>query len=209
MKADRRMIRRGKAKIDDLGISVDFKHKDSCMRYTTETKLMALAMWSSGMTVKSISRMLGANYVTVLRWMNDSELLKEAQARNVIEKVKSVLSDKHYMLANTILSRVSDDDIDGAGLKEKVLSSSILIDKARLIEGKSTDNIAVLYENIQAMRKQGSELDDEVKKLRDELGAIERCEWYKGEWKGKGPDPRTGEGADIVGELVEDLGGGD
>lgn len=58
-----------------------------------------------------------------------------------VEAIKKNESAKHTFLSNTILDSITTTDIEKASLLQKVTSSSILIDKRRLLDGESTQNV--------------------------------------------------------------------
>ena len=62
---------------------------------------------------------------------------------DLVERIKTGLPNKAYFLANTVMSSINDDDIKKASLLQKTTAAGIMIDKARLIDGQSTENQAV------------------------------------------------------------------
>lgn len=51
-----------------------------------------------------------------------------------VAALKARFAQKHYMLSDHILTRITDGDIRGASLKDKVIAAAILADKARSLE---------------------------------------------------------------------------
>ena len=127
------------------------------------------------MPYEKIAFVLKVGSGSVHAWVNSSSRLG-GRYHELAETVKNHLADKQYLLSNTILGSVSDADIERASLKDKVLSSSILIDKARLIDGESTENQAVyikksveIRSNIQDDKERLKSIDAKIALLEAEL----------------------------------------
>ena len=102
-------------------------------------KAYAIALRAMGHSYRTIAKHIGSDKSTVHMWVND---IKENNPLNdVAGRIKKQLASKQYMLSNGILSSITDEDIQKASLMQKITSSSILIDKARLIEGEATESI--------------------------------------------------------------------
>ena len=63
---------------------------------------------------------------------------------NFVEQIKKDESGKITYLANSILDSVNQADLTKASLLQKITSASILIDKRRLLDGESTENVNYL-----------------------------------------------------------------
>lgn len=61
-----------------------------------------------------------------------------------VEQIKKDESGKITYLANSILDSVNQTDLNKASLLQKITSASILIDKRRLLDGESTENVNYL-----------------------------------------------------------------
>ena len=131
-------------------------------RHPEELKAVAIALRSSGMPYEKIAFVLKVGSGSVHAWVNSSSRLG-GRYHELAETVKNHLADKQYLLSNTILGSVSDADIERASLKDKILSSSILIDKARLIDGESTENQAVYIKKSVEIR---SSIQDDKERLK-------------------------------------------
>jgi hypothetical protein len=83
----------------------------------------------------------------------------------VVERVKEHESQNLVMLGNSILDSINEKDLDKASLLQKVTSASILIDKRRLIDGQSTENISVVQRlsEIQPKADQADKLLETIK----------------------------------------------
>lgn len=137
-------------------------------RHPEELKAVAVALRAAGMPYEKISFVLKVGVGTVHSWVNSPEMLGGRYSQ-LAEKVKSQLSNRQYLLSSSILSNISDEDMKKASLKDKVLSSSILIDKARLIDGEHTENHLVYVKRAAEIK---SNLDKDNERLK-ELSVIE------------------------------------
>jgi hypothetical protein len=52
----------------------------------------------------------------------------------IIKEIRSRFAAKNYALADHLLNRISESDIERATLIEKVRASAILVDKARVLD---------------------------------------------------------------------------
>ena len=148
-------------------------HKKYGNRHPEELKAVAVALRSSGMPYEKIAFVLKVGSGSVRAWVNSSSRLG-GRYHELAETVKSHLADKQYLLSNTILGSVSDADIERASLKDKVLSSSILIDKARLIEGQSTENQSVYIKKSVEIRSSIQDDKERLKSIDAKIALLEQ-----------------------------------
>jgi hypothetical protein len=123
-------------------------------------KVAAKAMTESGFSYRETAKELDINLKTVARAVKDPTL-----DRKIIEQVKDVLPAKMYQVAFTIVDRLHTRPDILERLIEKnpymaILILAINVDKARLMEGQSTENIAVksTVQEIQTTLSQVAEL---------------------------------------------------
>ena len=107
--------------------------------YNDAMKAYAIALRAMGNSYGTIADHLKVGRTTVHTWINDIE--SNQPLKDVSEQIKKQLASKQYMLSNSILSAITDKDIERASLQQKIISSATLIDKARLIEGEATESI--------------------------------------------------------------------
>ncbi len=91
-----------------------------------EKRAMAKALLASGRPYREVAEVLDISVGSVHNIMKESRedimrILKETRARHAM---------KCLMLSSHILGRISDSDIVNASLKEKIIASAILADKA-------------------------------------------------------------------------------
>jgi len=101
---------------------------------------LADALLQEGRMVKDVVRLSGLCIETVTRIKKGERKVSQIW----VDALKKNESAKHTFLSNTILDSISKSDIEKASLLQKVTSSSILIDKRRLLDGESTQNVSHL-----------------------------------------------------------------
>jgi hypothetical protein len=92
---------------------------------------------ASGKTVYAVAQALGRDSKTVKKYAK--------KAAGTIAEIQEELSLKFATLANEVLDRVTLADIEKASLRDKVVSSGILLDKHRLINNQSIMNTSVFF----------------------------------------------------------------
>lgn len=137
-------------------------------RYSEELHACAVGLRATGMSYAKIGFVLGCAPNTARHWINQTKVLGGRYGQLVAD-IKEGIAGKSYLLSNTILSSITDEDIEKANLGTKVTASAILIDKARLAEGKSTENHAVYIKKqveiravIDEDKKRAKELDERI-----------------------------------------------
>ncbi len=96
-----------------------------------EKRELALAMLEAG---KSYSQVASALNISISTVHNIVIKGQDSASSSLIGLIKQRLAGRNYLLADLILSWVSDLDLQYASLKDKAVAAAILIDKARLIE---------------------------------------------------------------------------
>lgn len=79
----------------------------------------------------------------------------------------NVLSAEFKLKALKIIKSVDDKDIQKANLRDKLISAGVAVDKFRLIDGESTENVSVthLSGSLEEIRKQRQLLEERIKAL--------------------------------------------
>jgi hypothetical protein len=93
---------------------------------------LADTLIKQGKTIKYTCQMTGLSPTTVMRVKKGEIKL----ASEWVANIKKQESAKHTFLSNTILDAITSEDISKASLLQKVTSSSILIDKRRILDGE-------------------------------------------------------------------------
>jgi len=143
-------------------------------RHSEEVKAIAIAMKAQGYRVKMIAEKVGASESRVYDWIS-KHAIGSVESNTLVGAIKERLAAKTYIMADSIMSRITDEDIDKANLMQKVTASSIMIDKARLLGDESTMNINLLYKKVGEVTDKADELKKEEDVLRSELEELNRC----------------------------------
>jgi len=142
-------------------------------RFHPDLKLIAIALRACGKTYAEIADTLGASQTTVQSWINALDN-GEYGFKELTDTVKKQMASKCYNLANSVLSNVSDEDIARASLLQKGTFAAVMIDKARLIENQSTDNVAVIARHVAGMGHELEKTNDAAERLEREIEAIQK-----------------------------------
>lgn len=98
---------------------------------------LADTLLKQGKTIKETCLMTSLSNGTVQRIKKGEIKLSDQW----VQAIKGHESNKHTFLSNLILDSINQNDLNKASLLQKVTSSSILIDKRRLLDGESTQNV--------------------------------------------------------------------
>lgn len=107
-----------------------------------KTKIAALS--ATGMSFRKIAGQVGVSDKTV------ANVLKEPAVAADVQEFEKRFARKLDDTAEKILDRISDTDIERAGLRDKCVSIGVLTDKSRLVKGKSTSNQSILFSIVEA-----------------------------------------------------------
>lgn len=128
----------------------------------TAIKIVAKVCTESGMTQKETATQLGVSEDTIQRAIMDPTLDRE-----IIEKAKIHLPVKMYNVAMTIAERLSTHPelLEKMNPYMSALVLGIMIDKSRLMQGESTENL-----NVQSKVIQIQAALESISELRKKLG---------------------------------------
>ena len=104
----------------------------------TEKQAIA-ALAAQGKSNRAIGKAVGRSDKTV------AKVLKEPDAIMMKQEIEDRLAGHFEILAEKILLAVSEDDLLKASLQQKSISAATMVDKARLIRGRSTNNTSVFF----------------------------------------------------------------
>lgn len=110
------------------------------MAHPMAVKLAANALIESGHSERQVARQLKISPNSVNEWRHDKRYTILPQKE--IERVKGSLVGHAYRNAYRIQDSISDEKIKNANLQQTAMSFAIFLDKARLMENLSTDNVA-------------------------------------------------------------------
>lgn len=109
-------------------------------RYTLARKLAVKSLLNSGMSPTEIERTEGIDRSTVYSVMKDKKIALLAPKQ--VDEIKRSLIGAQYGNAYRAQEKISDEKLQAMNAYQLSLISSINIDKARLMENLSTENVA-------------------------------------------------------------------
>jgi hypothetical protein len=107
-------------------------HGGAMKRIGEKKRQMARELLEAGRTYREVAEAMDISIGTLHNIMREPP---EATA-SLVGEIKGRLSAKHYMLADYILNTIEPLNIHNASLRDKVIAAAILVDKARLLEGR-------------------------------------------------------------------------
>ena len=119
----------------------------------------------TGYRYAEIASLFGLSETGVKSILNDPTF-SSPRLQELYVKTESTMRDRLMTLGNTIMASISEEDLEKASLLQKTTSISQIIDKARLLGGKSTSNVALAYE---LAGKGAPEITEELAQLTNEL----------------------------------------
>lgn len=143
------------------------KEKFVAFKYGDEMRMMAMALRDQGSSRSEISKKLGISTSTVHAFISESKL-DDISHSDLASKFKARMANELILNANSLFdTAMHDEKMEKASTLQLITAGSILIDKARLLAGESTENISVRVKHI-------NETESELKSLRDEISSLEK-----------------------------------
>lgn len=136
-------------------------------KYSDEIRLLAMSMRDNGSSRKEIAKTLGISTSTVHAFISQSKL-DDISHSDLASKVKARMASDMILNANSLFdAAMSEEKTEKASTLQLVTAGSILVDKARLLAGESTENISVRVKHV-------NETDSELKSIREEIMRLEK-----------------------------------
>lgn len=135
-------------------------------------KLWALTIKSSGATYQTVADVLGVSKSTAHRLVQNVNM-SDPRVEELVGQIKKQYSGKCFLTANDILSSIDDDDMAKASAYQKVGMSCMLLDKARLCSGESTDNISIVTRRYDQDRDKTIAIKDELTSVESDIRRLE------------------------------------
>lgn len=140
--------------------------------YSDTIKATALALVSQGYSYRQAADEVGVrSHNTIREWVarnvEDKGFLDDFGLHDLASQIKKRMSNRLYTQAHHVFEAMSEKDIESASLLQKVTAGSILIDKARLLAGESTENHAVVVKRKHAIDDKLIDLDRQIAELED------------------------------------------
>lgn len=142
-------------------------------RYPQELKEVALGLRASGYSYDNIAKVLRVGVGTVHSWCNEIGGKSNRGASRVSEAVKRQMRNKFLVTANTIMSSITDEDIAKASLRDKAISSGVMVDKYRVMEDTRDDDIFTINEDCYDVATNNDQLRTKIAQKESELIEIE------------------------------------
>lgn len=109
-------------------------------RYTIGQKLAIKALQDAGLSAQEVAPLADVDRHTVVRIWNDPEL--DDLSPQVVGKVKTGLNGLFYKRSLQALLAMTPEKYESASLLQIATTSGIMVDKARLMDGLSTENVS-------------------------------------------------------------------
>lgn len=140
---------------------------------STGRKLAIVGDLAKGMTVPQVAKKYGLGRAAVIRVAQDPELYGITD-KSAVSMTKKLLSSRFYQLADLALSHIDPDKLRKMDPYRLAFMSAIALDKARLLEGESTENLSFkgLALNIHATLENLKERKRAILDRVSELGAV-------------------------------------
>lgn len=130
-----------------------------------EIKVFVHSLRLTGYRYAEIAGLFGLTETAVKSILNDPTF-SSPRLQELYVKTEATMRDRLMSMGNTIMASISEEDLEKATLLQKTTAISQIIDKARLLGGKSTSNVALAYE---LAGKGTPQITEELAQLTQEL----------------------------------------
>ena len=142
---------------------IGFNEQGRRKRARETKRAIAKAMKMTGHTYRDIAEVLDVSISTVNAMIRHDG----PELTRLTEEIIKREGKRHRLLSEYILSQISDRDITRASLKEKIIASAILTDKAILIEGMQRQNATKGAETEQNAEQEAGRITLEYQEVTD------------------------------------------
>lgn len=134
--------------------------------HSNETKARALILKSQGFSYARIAEMLNINSsVSVHYWCNGKDIDKDLFL-SVSEEIRESIPKMLMNVGNEVVNlSMEPERIAEASSKDLAVMASIYFEKAQLLGGGATENIAIHYTKGARQKSQVSEMDSKLARL--------------------------------------------
>jgi hypothetical protein len=142
---------------------------------STGAKLLIVGDLAKGMTVPQVAKKHGLNKAAVIRVASDPELYGVTD-KSAVKITKSLLASRFYQLADLALSHIDAEKLKRMDPYRLAFMSAVALDKARLLEGESTENLSFkglalnIHATLENLKERKRAILDKVSEMR--LGAV-------------------------------------
>lgn len=144
-------------------------------KYPFDVKVQCIALRTAGLSYQKIEDLTNVPLATVHAWCTYEALDPDiVEASNeVAGKLKESLRDRLMLNAEAFFARSMDDEkVDRASTWDLVRSGAVMIDKARLISGESTSNVAMAYKSLDRSQDKRKQVSQEIAKIESEIARL-------------------------------------
>lgn len=160
-------------KIQEMADAIIPTRKKQDAVYPDELKIFAKTLWLKGYKRDTIAEILRVGRTSIHTWINDPHV-DALMNKELADAIKSNLVSDLYIKAHKLFSVGSEDErMDKSSTLQLYSSAGIAIDKARMLAGESTQNVAHVHQRRDQFTDQVSEKDDELLKLEAEIALLE------------------------------------
>ena len=152
--------------------------KQRSRSFNTGHKLKILAELQAGRDVDEICLQHRITRTALAVIATDTALM-EAASSAYISETKKHMAARFYQLADLCLSHIDPKKLERLDPYKLGVLASIALDKARLIEGQSTENLSFkslalnIHANLQDLKTRRSHLEELLKKRKNLAGVID------------------------------------
>ena len=137
-----------------------------------EVKCFMISEIMHGETMESVSQRFNISPADLKSVVNDPSF-KSPMYMDLMARAEGVLKSRISYIATRVMSSISDKDIQQASLLQKTTAISQMIDKLRLLDNKSTSNVAMVYDIVHTetneAKLQKQQIAGELERLKNEI----------------------------------------
>ena len=143
------------------------------LKFTDDQRIMVITYRSIGLSYRKIAERMKDNGVTISpqycqELCTNPTVINSLQHSDVADKFKGLMRSKFLLDSSFLIEKALEEDkVDKSSTLQLITAGSILFDKARLLSGESTDNIAIRYSKV-------TEASQEVDRISKEIQTIEQ-----------------------------------
>jgi hypothetical protein len=147
--------------------------KTSKSRFPDELKVFAKTLVLQGYNYQQVADICQVGRTTVHGWLNDPNIDQLAN-NELADKVKERMASDLLIKSQIAFNKAMDPDkMEKSSTLQLASAGGIMFDKARLLKGESTQNVAMAHGRIEEYKDDIGEKESEVMKLEAEIALLE------------------------------------
>lgn len=148
-------------------------------KYPDHIKAQFLAYQSLGYDNTEISRSMGIPYSTIADWSRGNNIDKEVLQQHAIE-LKEELGSRLIKNAGILFEKAMDDKrVEKSSTLQLTTAASIMVDKSRLIDGESTENVILHTKQIDSSQKRIDNVSNLLEEKKRQLQEMQKGDSQK------------------------------